>query len=325
MKKSGENQHYVSKFLLKNFADIDGKVFWLNKKTDEVKKRPPKFLGSRIDFNELSIEGKAISFESAFEKLETRAGVGFKKIKETGSLKTLDANERRNISNFIATQAYRTLAFREGLSDKDKENTGKIYQQLWESSFIISNEIETRRWILMNNSTNMDFYLGDNPVVLQNTENPGGGQTLGFDISGVEAYLPITPKLALYMPCNFIFREMMDGYRNAHPLQQQALKAMRTGQNRLSPDFTWREVLLSANKIISDSSGFFNAAIKQDPLEVLLENVENLNYLQVSWAYDSVFSQRKDFSFAIKVLTQSPQYRNSNKSKVVPFGSKVSD
>jgi hypothetical protein len=36
------------------------------------------------------------------------------------------------------------------------------------------------------------FYLGDNPMVLQRTDNPNNGSGLGLDVKGVEAFTPFT-------------------------------------------------------------------------------------------------------------------------------------
>ena len=45
------------------------------------------------------------------------------------------------------------------------------------------------------------FYLCDNPIVVQRTDAPNNGSNLGFDVSGVKAFLPLSSKRALFMPC----------------------------------------------------------------------------------------------------------------------------
>src|SRR5204862_3531118 len=37
---------------------------------------------------------------------------------------------------------------------------------------------------------------------------------LGFGIEGVEAFLPLTPKCALYMPCVSVSTQIIQGYEN---------------------------------------------------------------------------------------------------------------
>ena len=44
---SDENQHWVPKFLVKNFADRDGRVFCLDIHTDQMTKPPPRQAANR--------------------------------------------------------------------------------------------------------------------------------------------------------------------------------------------------------------------------------------------------------------------------------------
>lgn len=143
-----QNQHYIPKFLLKNFVDTDGRVFCFNTQTDKVTKPPPKHAGSRAGFNELLIRGEVISFEDRFQKIETSAAPVFRKIINSNSLAVLTNQERKHIANFVAAQSFRTEAFRQGLVDIDKSKIGLIFEQLWRSAFIVSSEVETAnsRW-----------------------------------------------------------------------------------------------------------------------------------------------------------------------------------
>ena len=70
---SNENQHWVPKFLIKNFVASDGRVFRFDIHTGEVTKSPPRLAASDFGFNEFLIDGKAVSFEDRLEKIETRA------------------------------------------------------------------------------------------------------------------------------------------------------------------------------------------------------------------------------------------------------------
>jgi hypothetical protein len=81
------------------------------------------------------------------------------------------------------------------------------------------------------------FYLGDNPVVLQRTKNPKDGSNLGFDVEGIEAFLPLSPKCALYMPCRSTSAEVIDRYNSAVELHRavrfNALRGIPGGSNEL--------------------------------------------------------------------------------------------
>jgi hypothetical protein len=58
---SDENQHWVPKLLLKNFAD-DGRVYCLDIHSDEITKPPPKHAASERGFNDFEIAGRLVSF-----------------------------------------------------------------------------------------------------------------------------------------------------------------------------------------------------------------------------------------------------------------------
>ena len=67
------NQHWVPKFLVKNFADRDGRVFCLDIQTDQITKPPPRQAASEKGFNDFDVDGETISFEDRLEKIETHA------------------------------------------------------------------------------------------------------------------------------------------------------------------------------------------------------------------------------------------------------------
>ena len=116
----------------------------------------------------------------------------------------------------MAAQSFRTQAYFKGLEPKISEwQNGDVFKTLWDSAFIVSDEILRRSWALMVIQHDDVFYLGDNPVVLQRTENPSKASEVGFDIEGVEAFLPLSSKCALYMPCAFTCQEIVCGYQNA--------------------------------------------------------------------------------------------------------------
>jgi hypothetical protein len=52
-------QHWVSKFLVKNFADRDGRVFCLDIYTDQFTKPTPRQAASEKDFNDFKVYGEA--------------------------------------------------------------------------------------------------------------------------------------------------------------------------------------------------------------------------------------------------------------------------
>jgi Protein of unknown function (DUF4238) len=75
--------------------------------------------------------------------------------------------------------------------------------------------IARRHWALMVIEGEEVFYLGDNPVVLQRTFDLKDGKNLEFDVTGVEAFLPLSPKCALYMACPVVGNAIISNYETA--------------------------------------------------------------------------------------------------------------
>lgn len=315
---SNENQHWVPKLLIKNFAGSDGRVFCLNIQTDAVTKPPPKHAAAAIGFNDFVVNGKAISYEDKLEKIETAAAPILKQIITSRSAAGLTTEQRGRVADFIAAQSFRTKAFHEGLGlQSSRQAFGPLFAQLWRSAFLLSAEVLRRKWLTLSIEHEDVFYLGDHPVVLQHTEAPASPMELGFDIKGVEAFLPLSPKSALYMPCLSTSREIISGYENARRMPQLIEWAKRRGT---SSPLDEKQALDLAERVRKNSAQLYAALTKGLALIAEPANVENLNYLQCMYASSAIYSNCRNFAFAQMVLARSPQYRNAVRVRLAEFG-----
>jgi hypothetical protein len=317
---SDENQHWVPKFLIRNFADSDGRVFRLDIHTDQVTKPPPKHAASEKGFNNFQVAGRVLSFEDQLEKIETRAAPTIQRIVRERQLTALDAEERRRIAEFVAAQSFRTKAFYEGLSVKSNRNAfARQFSLLFDGIGIIADEIARRNWVLMVTQDDDAFYLGDNPVVLQRTEEPCDGSNLGFDVMGVEAFLPLAPHSALYMPCRSTSQERIARYRAAIELHRVVRLAVLRGHPGGG------DGLRMAQLVMVRLGPFYQALTTGVALIADSEHVENLNYLQCSWAHAAVFANRRDFKFARRVFRENPQYRDIPATSLIKMTALIPD
>jgi Protein of unknown function (DUF4238) len=295
-----QNQHFVPQLLLKNFADTDGRLWFLAKRDDYIGRVPPKKAASDTDFYEFEIDGEAFSFEDRFQKHEAKAGKAIKKLAEGRSPLSLSMAERDDLAAFIALQSFRTEAFLVNLRGHDtRQDKGKALVRLWDSLFLTAPLISNRHWMIMKIEHDEVFYLGDNPVVLQNTENPSAKSSLGFDLIGVEAFIPLTPKLALYLPCPSISNQIIEAHENGLLMQRQ-LWTSGKGQTT--------EALVIA-KALRGTKPLYEAALLGVPVSAQSQSVLNLNYLQCAWAQKHIYSNQADFGTAKMVFEKSPQYR----------------
>jgi len=317
---SDENQHWVPKFLIKNFADGDGRVFCLDIHTDRVTKPPPGQAASEKGFNDFQVEGEAVSFEDRLEKIETLAAPVLKRMINERQLTALSAEDRRRVAEFIAAQSFRTKAFYEGLSVKmDRDAFASKFSLLLDGIEILAAEIARRHWVLMVATGDETFYLGDNPTVLQRTDNPRDGSQLGFDIAGVEAFLPLTPRCALYMPCRTTSEERVARYNAALDLHRVVRSAALRGQPGGGDE------LRLAQLVISRLDPLYQAMTTGVALTAQPEHVENLNYLQCSWAHSALYASSRGFTFARHVFRENPQYRETPTTSLIDMVAIVPD
>jgi hypothetical protein len=317
---SDENQHWVPKLLLKKFADTDGRVFRLDIHSNSVTKPPPRKAASSPGFNNFDIEGQVVSFEDRLEKVETKAAPVLKRIIEARSLSGLSSIDRKKVADFVAAQSFRTEAFYKGLENNpSRKDFGPLFTQLWDSSFILSARIEARHWALMVIEHGDVFYLADQPVVLQRTLDLTDGTNLGFDVQGVEAFMPLCPTCALFMPCRSISDPLIASYDAAVELHRTVRSAVMRGFSGGSSE------LATAQDAIRRDGPLYQAYTAGAPLKAKPENIENLNYLQCSWAHAAVYSNRCDFTFARKVFSNNPQYRNTPTTRLLQATALVRD
>lgn len=300
-----EIQHWVPRFLLKNFVDRDGRVFRLDVADDSLSKWPPKYAAARPNFNMLMAGGEPISFEPRFQKIETAAARAIGEIVAGRSLAALSLRGRHAIAVFIAAQSFRTEAYRKGLqASAGAVPMGVALERLWDSLPHLAAMVARRPWALMEAPGEAHFYLGDSPVVLQSTEHPGRAMEIGLDMTGIEAFLPLSPTLALYLPCRSVGRDIVNGYHaaiamSAWPLARGALEAR--GET---------EAVRLAERAIAETGSLYRSLAQGTAFAADPENIENLNYLQCAWASSGVYSDRADFSFAKRVFSENPAYRD---------------
>ncbi len=312
---SDENQHWVPKLLLKNFADSDGRVYFLDIHSDEIGKRPPRQLASEPGFNDFEIDGQRVSFEEQFERVETRVAPVLKRIVVTRSLAGLSPRERGQVARFVAVQSFRTKAFFEGLADKpSRADFGATLKMMWFSALVTAKQIAQRHWALMVIEGAETFYLGDHPVVLQRTYDIRDGRNLGFDVDGVEAFLPLSPKCALWMPCPTTGQDIIARYLAAMRLHRTVRRTVFAGVSGGASE------LRVAQTVIHGTQHIHKAFTEGTPIAAEPANVENLNYLQCSWAHSKVFSNRKDLTFARHVFSRTPQYRDLVRTALLEKG-----
>jgi hypothetical protein len=217
--------HYVPQFYLRNFSIPNTESIWC---FDKVTRR--KF---RVEIKNIACERGFYNQETELYlgDIESKAAPVLKKLIDNRDLKKLLWCEREILASFIAIQDNRTHELRDTMSGPAKwlvENVVASMPAELKNSFsekqlneainrnaenlIIEVQEETLKksitkfsdillglqWILLENRTDMVLWTSDSPINKFNPENaePFMGN-LGYFSSGIEIFLPLTPRLCL--------------------------------------------------------------------------------------------------------------------------------
>jgi hypothetical protein len=221
------NHHYVPRWYLKHFGS--GKKFHLyvfDKQTDAVFRATPGSVASEIGFYDFPDPESGFQFEKAFNKIETPSAHIMKRLIPERTVQSLSIGDKNTIALFIALQILRVKERREELAYMDRKISEMIvarggdpysvkgYSRLSAGELRLESIrflrtapalvpcLVDKDWLLLQPPAGISYYASDNPVTRYNTINqdPRYG-TLGLASTGIEIYLPLTPRLCLALYC----------------------------------------------------------------------------------------------------------------------------
>ncbi len=289
-------QHYVPRFLLRNFGTgKKDKVHVFDKLTEKVFFPNVKNIAAESRFYDFEIEGLELTIEPGLSMVENFAKPIIKSILDADSLAHIRVDQRARLSIFLAIQFARTKWLREQFRHFPKQfeemmrrregehaDLSSIAQYikvpddnelaLHSASFIakapgmFAKEFGNKLWALLATDSKHPFLIGDNPIGLQNMIDMGIGGNIGLAVHGIEIYFPLSPRRALAMWCPSYGDAFQIAAQNqgTGSFAHQMVEAIRTGM----------------------------------PLAYPQECVLNFNSLQVLHAERFVFSSNDDFSLA---------------------------
>jgi Protein of unknown function (DUF4238) len=303
------NQHYVPQFLLRGFHTGNEAQIWAFDKTTS-KSFTTAIVSVASEYGFYNILGSA-ELDGSIRKIEEATAPIIRKIRERRSLAAIDEHERIWLSGFTALQMVRTKGFSERSQDMMRQITNavtqrsggklpeKIRKQLGldepgtehEKSLAIIlgltrdlvGELQKKHMVLCRSDGSSSLWIGDNPVALENSVNPGDGirGMLGLGVPGIEVYLPISKDLVL-----------------AHMCPTIAAVYSRIQDEARSMGFT------------SAHAGPYLRAVEYGiaiPMEK--ENIRFQNSLQLGFAERFVYSSVDNFEDARDIIAGTPRRR----------------
>lgn len=294
-----KRQHCVPQFLLRNFADNQGKFYVFDKqKGYAFESKPGAVIAESWFYDFLDGKGEPHTFEYVLSEHESTIAALVESIIDRQSIAHLTSVDRLNIAQFVAVLQYRVQAVRQRLNslhdgiqrvleergidggevapklsaqDLRHASLAQMHRAIENGSVLVK-----RQWMLQRAPDSTPFYISDNPVAMVNYLEP---RTLKIDHPGVEIYLPISRQYTLYIVSDVVAMALLAGVA---PEARDQAEAMRTGRaDQLAP-----------------------------------ENVEHQNSLQVQLASRFVICSINDFTVAREMIKRNPSLKEPPGYKV---------
>lgn len=228
-----KSQHYVPRFLLKPFCRDGKHITVTDLKTGKTYPNNITNVAQENYFYELDTMQGNVSLEAQFAKSEGLAAPIIDKIIETESISWFSDNDYDILEDFILCLFYRTRKYINHVKNFLKTNNialfdiigadGNIRKTVYSHdepvddnlakvmSYNFLNHIErddtvrdalaSMEWLLLKSPGTSTFITSDNPAILSNRANEGMKypDSSGFDLPHSQIFLPISPKLMLYL------------------------------------------------------------------------------------------------------------------------------
>lgn len=228
-----KRQHYVPRFLLRNFAPAgEEQVHVYDKSNDRVFRAHIANVAAESGFYDFRIGDEVFSIEAGLGELEDAAAPILRVVIKEQSLAHLTEQHFVVIARFVAAQVMRTphliaqsdrmaeqirQRLRERGDDPDlvpqlqpltPEEKRRLSASFVQDSAAFVPLLLDKLWMLARTDAASGFYISDNPVTLHNSRRFGPLGNLGLAVPGIEIYLPLSADLCLGMYCRTLFVDL---------------------------------------------------------------------------------------------------------------------
>lgn len=296
------------------FYELKGKdlIKSADKEWKKLVSEAPESIREALDKGEFNV-----SLEEGFNTLEGNSRNIIKRIIKNESLTGLTKEEKIVLALFLSVQLVRTKTYidkikcvndmlvekltgmgftneqaEESVPVNDKDLKFLHMKQIVDAEKFVPHFLN-KIWVLYKAPPGSSFYIGDNPIVLQNQNKSKFYGNLGLAVKGIEIYFPIAKNYAIALFCPSI-GDMFDDVEQKIQMYPEYLPKEKTEY--------------SLRMIRSIKAGLV--------VELLSTSVENLNYLQVVFSSRFVFGHKKEFSLVKEMIKDDDVYRGFLKPHV---------
>lgn len=338
---AAQNQHYVPKFILRQFLADEAKeqVEVYDKHEDKIFRTSIKNIMAERRFNEFAFDDDwIVSFEPIACGAEDQVLPAYRAVLERRALNG-SPEEKAALAFLMAFQFLRTKAHRDMWQAIEEETVrmieaegGKMQDvkgwEDWEPQTedslkqnhltsmkknigTIAMAIAEKDFLLAESAPGRSFYIGDHPVALANQTDTGPYGNIGIGVRGIEIYMPLSPDLMLCAWCPTLIAEVRTGLQEQlKAAQAAALAQVMRGQ--LNPE-AMRAGMAEIFDAQAHLRGLVEAADSGKPVSSADANMDYYNSLQTTWAYRHVICRDGALDFAREINREHPQLRKGRR------------
>ncbi|WP_406721099.1 DUF4238 domain-containing protein [Thioclava litoralis] len=332
--QAAQNQHYVPKFLLRNFL-VDPKkeqVHVFSKSSGRGFTTSIKNIMAERRFHEFSIdENYLASFEESVCRVEDMLLPAYRSVVENRRFDGTP-DQKAHLAMLMAFQFLRTRSQRDqfahlerqladrlnqrGVSIEDIEGYEPLTDDVLREQHIrfmrdaageFAQIIGAKDFLLIKAPKGRQFYLSDNPVTIHNNQPQDGLRSnMGLSCEGIEIYMPLTSDLQLCAWCPSILENIKA--RNVESNRQLATIILSPAMVNVANPTLLQEQLAQLRKYRANFENTLSRAAEGVPLSASNENMDFLNALQIGQAREHLICQKADFDLAKRFVAENPNF-----------------
>lgn len=330
--QAAQNQHYVPKFILRNFLSNQKKeqVHVFSKSSGRGFTTSIKNIMAERRFHEFNLHTNYLaSFEESVCRVEDMLLPAYRSVVET---RRFDGTpkQKADLSMLLAFQFLRTRSQRDLILDMELQLAEHLEQHgdsiediegyepltddalreqhvrfLRDRAGDFAQIIGAKDFLLLEAPKGRHFYLSDNPVTIHNSQPSDGFLgNMGLACRGIEIYMPLTSDLQLCAWCPSLLANMR--VRNAESNRQIATAILSPAMVRDADPTFLMEQLKEIREYRATIQDTLKRAAEGVPLSVSSENMDFQNALQVGQAREHVICQKADFGLAKRFMAEYP-------------------
>lgn len=333
MRQGAQNQHYVPRFVLRNFLvdEAKGRVRVYDKERDQEFTTSIDNIMAERRFNEFEFDEYLASFEGIACGIEESVLPAYRRVLSEEALSG-EPEQQAALAFFMAFQFVRTRAHREHWLDMENMLRAKIeaiggrvedlegYEEPTENNIKKRHLLSLRKslpefgpiiamkhFVLFKAPQGRFFYIGDNPVVMHNDEDFGPYGNIGLAVKGIQIYMPLSARLAIGALCPSVLIKMNDELARARAERQaMVVQAVSSGKVTVSDVIRLREQIRPLDE---QSDLIVQQFAAGGPVECTADVMDFMNSLQTMYARRFVICKQSHLQLARRHNAEFPSFR----------------